>query len=114
MRTNDEISSLRASFDRFQELILRHAVERLPWTTGILSSKDIGAIVDYVSTSYYRHFHLYKHIFTTRVSVVIEQHHPHGVEEPFVVAPLRGALVMNKHRPASDKHLGDQESAQES
>ena len=49
MATNDSKSSLRASFDRFEELILRHAVDRPPWTTGVLCPKDIGAITDYVS-----------------------------------------------------------------
>ncbi|CAM9857818.1 unnamed protein product, partial [Laminaria digitata] len=91
MATNDTISSLRASFDRFEELILRHAVDRPPWTTGVLSPKDIGAITDYV---YYRHFHLYKHIFTTKINIVIEQRHPHGVEEPFVPPPLHAALTL--------------------
>lgn len=49
MATNDSKSSLRASFGRFEELILRHAVDRPPWTTGVLCPKDIGAITDYVS-----------------------------------------------------------------
>lgn len=50
IRTNDSKSSLRASFHRFEELILRHAVDRPPWTTGILCPKDISAITDYVAT----------------------------------------------------------------
>lgn len=50
MRTNDSTSSLKASFGRFEELILRHAVDRPPWTTGVLDPKDIGAITDYVAT----------------------------------------------------------------
>lgn len=44
--------------------------------------------------SYYRHFTLYKHIFTTKVNVVIEQRHPHGVEEPPLAPPLSNALMM--------------------
>lgn len=44
--------------------------------------------------SYYRHFTLYKHIFTTKVNVVIEQRHPHGVEEPPSLPSLSGALMM--------------------
>lgn len=44
--------------------------------------------------SYYRHFTLYKHIFTTKVNVVIEQRHPHGVEEPPLAPPLSSALMM--------------------
>lgn len=50
MSTDGARSSLKTSFDRFEELILRHAVDRPPWTTGILSAKDVGAITDYVST----------------------------------------------------------------
>lgn len=46
------------------------------------------------NNSYYRHFTLYKHIFTTKVNVVIEQRHPHGVEEPPLAPPLGGALMM--------------------
>lgn len=44
--------------------------------------------------SYYRHFTLYKHIFTTKVNVVIEQRHPHCVEEPPLAPPLSIALLM--------------------
>lgn len=50
MRTNDSEPSLRASFGRFEELILKHAVDRPPWTTGVLNPKDVGAITDYVAT----------------------------------------------------------------
>lgn len=50
MRTNDSQSSLRKSFDRFEELILRHSVDRPPWTTGVLNPQDIDAITDYVTT----------------------------------------------------------------
>ncbi|CAM9701378.1 unnamed protein product [Ectocarpus sp. 12 AP-2014] len=111
MRTNDSTSSLRKSFNRFEELILRHAVDRPPWTTGVLSPKDIGAITDYVATrqDYYRHFTLYKHIFTTKINVVIEQRHPHGVEEPPLAPALGGALMMT-NVPAVAGEEGDQDA----
>lgn len=50
MCTDDATSSLQASFARFEGLILCHSVDRPPWTAGILSPKDVGAITDYVTT----------------------------------------------------------------
>jgi hypothetical protein len=37
------------SFERFQESILKHAVERPPASVGIFSTEDVRAMVDYVT-----------------------------------------------------------------
>ncbi|CAM9313872.1 unnamed protein product, partial [Choristocarpus tenellus] len=52
IRTDDAASSLKTSFSRFEELILRHSVERPPWTVGLLRPEDVGPITDYVTNRY--------------------------------------------------------------
>ncbi|KDO31492.1 hypothetical protein SPRG_19551 [Saprolegnia parasitica CBS 223.65] len=57
------LPTLPGSFGRFQAMLLRHSVERPPMSTGIFDATDVTRIVDYVTHTYYRHFHLYQSIF---------------------------------------------------
>ncbi|OQS07604.1 hypothetical protein THRCLA_20107 [Thraustotheca clavata] len=69
LRSTPTISS---SFNRFQALILQHSVERPPMSMGIFTASDVNLIVEYITNSYYRHFHLYQSIFIphTHLSII--------------------------------------------
>jgi hypothetical protein len=89
---------MKSSFDEFKELVLAHAVERSPHTTGIFELDDVPKIVEYMLNSYFRHFGLYRYIFTKKLEVTLVQVLPHGVEDPLMPRPLGEALPQVRHQ----------------
>ncbi|KAJ3318699.1 hypothetical protein HDV06_004112 [Boothiomyces sp. JEL0866] len=62
----------------FKDLVLRHSINRPPISEKIFSYKEMLAVVDYVTNTYFRHYLLYKYAFTKkmRVEFVIENFMP--------------------------------------
>lgn len=52
-----------AAFKRFQANLIRHSVERPPFSIGVFSVGDVRAVVDYMVGSYFRHFKMYQFVF---------------------------------------------------
>eukprot|EP00953_Heterococcus_sp_UTEX-ZZ885_P036473 18787-Heterococcus_DN1.PRE.2 len=102
LATDDAVSGVKASFERFKELVLQHSVERPPWSIGIFTLEDAAAITEYTVNSYFRHYHLYKHLYTVKVTTVLVQRNLHGTEEPFSVPPLADAVPVELDITASD------------
>ena len=73
-------SSAESSFSAFEKLILRHAVERPPVSMQVFSEEQALGVVDHFLNSYFRHFRLYKYIFSERIIYVLNQVLPHEVE----------------------------------
>lgn len=68
------------SFVYFRELLLRHSVHRPPFSTSLYSLTEVKAITDYVLSTYFKHFKLYKYAFTKRVQLNLKFHYS-GEEE---------------------------------
>uniref|UniRef100_A0A7S2SS91 Uncharacterized protein n=1 Tax=Rhizochromulina marina TaxID=1034831 RepID=A0A7S2SS91_9STRA len=82
-RSRDEFScGMKQSFARFKELVLSHAVNRSPWAVRVFSEDDVARIISYMLNSYFRHFKMYKLIFTRKLQVTLDQSEPHLVEPP--------------------------------
>jgi hypothetical protein len=84
---------MKTSFQEFQGLLLTHAVERSPHTVGIFSVDDVARVVEYMLNSYFRHYSLYKYIFTKKLAVTLVQTSPHLVDVPSVPKPLAEAMI---------------------
>eukprot|EP00741_Cyanophora_paradoxa_P005214 tig00000852_g5054.t1 len=63
-KLEEENLGLKKSFEFFQSLLIRHSVQRPPFSVGLFSLPDVKLITDYVVDTYYRHFKLYQHAFT--------------------------------------------------
>ena len=51
----------------FQELLIRHSVNRPPFSACIFSPIEVKKINEYVLSTYFKHYKLYKYAFTKRV-----------------------------------------------
>ena len=51
----------------FKELMVKHSVDRPPYSSNVFSLAQVKDITDYVLTTYFKHFKLYKFAFTKRV-----------------------------------------------
>ena len=76
------------SFEMLKGLILKHSVWRPPRSEGVFSKEDVQKIATYVTTSYYRHFSLYRAVLAKRAQLFLEQKAPGFVEQPKIPAPL--------------------------
>ena len=61
--------NLQDTFVYFRELLLRHSVQRPPFSVGLYSLAQVKAVTDYVLSTYFKHFKLYKYAFTKRVQL---------------------------------------------
>ena len=59
--------NLDTTMKMFQELMVKHSVERPPYSTSVFNIAEVKAITDYVLTTYFKHFKLYKFAFTKKV-----------------------------------------------
>eukprot|EP01032_Pedospumella_encystans_P013620 gene13620-15670_t len=86
--------NMHQSFQRFQDLLMRHSVERPPKSVQIFESVDVERIVDYVLNSYYRNYSLYMYVFGVQTIVTVKQQAAGGVELPHINMPLQmGTLI---------------------
>ena len=86
--TNINTEAIAVSFERFKNLLLKHSVQRPPHSVAIFNTDDVGKITDYIANSYYRHFHLYKFIFTKRSVVQLQQHQSCAISQVRLARPL--------------------------
>ena len=77
----DAGDAMKASFENFKKLVLSHSVERPPHSAGVFDVEEVSKIIEYMLNAYFRHYKLYRYIFTTRLATSVVQTNPHGVEE---------------------------------
>ena len=83
------------SYKRFEDMLMRHSVERPPYSIGVFNEADAAAIVDHATNHYFRNYKLYQYIFTENVRSTVEQKEVGGVEVPRVPRTLSDAMGMN-------------------
>ena len=61
--------NLQETFQYFKELLLRHSLNRPPYSTSLFTIVQVRDITEYVLNTYFKHFKLYKYAFTKRVQM---------------------------------------------
>eukprot|EP00743_Colponemidia_sp_Colp-15_P002599 GILK01002816.1.p1 GENE.GILK01002816.1~~GILK01002816.1.p1 ORF type:complete len:233 (+),score=36.85 GILK01002816.1:53-700(+) len=57
---------MEQNFQQFKTLLLRHSVQRPPYSIGVFSESDVRSIADFVTNSFYRHYKLYMYAFNMK------------------------------------------------
>ncbi|XP_030066372.1 cilia- and flagella-associated protein 119 isoform X2 [Microcaecilia unicolor] len=65
------LGNIEQCYNYFTELLLCHTVRRPPFSTDIFSLDQVPLITNYVLNTYFRHFKLYKYVFTSQVRLDI-------------------------------------------
>ena len=55
------------ALELFNNLIVRHGVTRPPYSMALFSLAQVKSLTDYVLSSYFKHYKMYKYAFTKRV-----------------------------------------------
>ena len=92
--TNAPSESMEKSFERLEAQLLRHAEFRPPKALDIFDEGDVQEITGWMLHNYFRHYKLYKAIFTKRRSDVFSQAAPFAVEAPREPLPLSSFLPL--------------------
>jgi hypothetical protein len=93
--TNAAHETMENSFKRFEKILLEHSVERPPSSIGVFSRDDVTSILEHVVNHYFRHWKLYKYIYTANLRTSISASECFFVETPKKLLPLGEAVLMN-------------------
>mmetsp|Transcript_35265 Transcript_35265/g.80557 ORF Transcript_35265/g.80557 Transcript_35265/m.80557 type:complete len:255 (+) Transcript_35265:76-840(+) len=75
---------LEKTFTYFKNILMKHSVQRPPFSTGIFSLQDVRDITDSVTKGYFRHYLLYKYCFTKKTELDLETIDSHTLfPQPF-------------------------------
>lgn len=80
--TGDSASTRANSFQFFQTELFKHAIQNPPKSIKIFEEEEVTFVLNYFTDSYYRHFNLYKYVFTPLTRVVFKQSCANEVEKP--------------------------------
>ncbi|XP_031655311.1 cilia- and flagella-associated protein 119 isoform X1 [Oncorhynchus kisutch] len=65
--TETPLNNMGHCYAYCSELLLCHSVRRPPFSISLFSSEDVTQILKYLLNTYFRHYNLYKYIFTPQV-----------------------------------------------
>lgn len=74
--------NLQETFQFFKDLLLKHSVNRPPYSTCLYSIAQVKDITEYVLKTYFKHFKLYKYVFTKRVLLNLKLSYSGVAESP--------------------------------
>lgn len=84
-----------ASFAKLQATLLRYSVERPPASVGLLQPSEAVAFVEWMLSTYYAHFQLYKAALASIPTLVFRQEAIDGVEGPTAFPPLAQGIFVS-------------------
>ncbi|XP_041434766.1 coiled-coil domain-containing protein 189 isoform X2 [Xenopus laevis] len=81
--TDSPLSTIDTCYQYFKELLLCHSVHRPPFSVELFTPQQILQISTYMMNTYFRHFKLYKYVFTPQVHLDLSISYE-GMTEPEV------------------------------
>ncbi len=67
--------SMASGFELFQTLLLKHSVERPPFSVGVFRYEQVKAIVQFATNHYFRYLKLFQYVFATSFQLQIHVQH---------------------------------------
>jgi hypothetical protein len=81
-KTTSRSNTMTSSFQTFQQLLLKHSVERPPSSIKVFDEVEVIAILEYAMESYFRQYMLFKYVFCPKERMVLSQSLPQEIEYP--------------------------------
>ncbi|XP_072340252.1 cilia- and flagella-associated protein 119 isoform X2 [Scyliorhinus torazame] len=79
--TATSLGNVDGCFHYFLELVLCHSVRRPPFSIDLFNSDQVKLVTDYILDTYFRHFKLYKYVFTRQILLDLTISYP-GIPDP--------------------------------
>lgn len=97
--------SNQAAYDLFKGLVLKHSIERSPWSIAVFTLDDLKAMTDYVLVTFLRHYSMYLHIFNPHLELTIETKEPFEGRFPPVLPIQEGQVANPRDLPVLEDYL---------
>ncbi|KAK6467727.1 coiled-coil domain-containing protein 189 [Huso huso] len=93
-------------FQYFSELLLCHSVRRPPFSVDLFSAEQVKMLAEFVINTYFRHFKLYKYMFTPQVRLDVTLSYT-GMSEETVVQEDEEQKPSSSPEPSSEEQSPD-------
>ncbi|XP_072127579.1 cilia- and flagella-associated protein 119 isoform X2 [Mobula birostris] len=94
--TGTPLGNVNECCQYFKELLLCHAVQRPPFSIDLFSAEQVKLITEYVIDTYFRHFKLYKYVFTPQIRMDLSVTYLGMPETPPVCASCHGPQLLKR------------------
>lgn len=99
--------NLKPVFEVFKDLLLKHSVQRPPWSVAVFDLGDVKTATQWMSTTYFRHFKLYKATFTDKQVMNIKPGEIHFDTPPATLPPLAEGEMQEEPEPETSAESGE-------
>lgn len=99
-RSTEEVLTLEKSLATLKALLLKHSVHRPPYSVGVFTLQELELIVAYMLDTYYRHYHLYQHVYVPEFVMGATQTHPNDTVEVAPTPPPLSEAITEAQREA--------------
>ena len=97
-RSNSFDRNIATSVQYFQQLLLKHSVERPPNSVQVFAEADVEPLQDFVFRTYYKNYKVFTYIFGKQAHIKVVQRGPNGVEFPKVFPPLNTGTMVGQEQ----------------
>lgn len=83
------------SFNFFKGWLLKHSVQRPPFSVGVFTFEDVKALTEYVHNTFYRHYKLWMYAYVTHRDVELRVRADELVPPAPALATLKGSAIVD-------------------
>ncbi|XP_078682046.1 cilia- and flagella-associated protein 119-like isoform X3 [Branchiostoma floridae x Branchiostoma belcheri] len=98
--------NVQECYNYFTELLLCHGTKRPPFSVDLFDADQVRNITDYVVNTYFRHFKLYKYVFTPKVQLDLTMKYVGIPETP---QPMEEEEQKEEEQPGPDAEAAEQQ-----
>ncbi len=107
----DGFLTLEKTWAYFRALLLAHSVQRPPYSVAIFTVAEAELITQYALDNYFRHFSLFRRIFTMRHVKEMTMRKSHIELPPASFVPLAAAMVVPRAQDGPGDGAGEEGAA---
>ncbi|XP_067883047.1 coiled-coil domain-containing protein 189 isoform X3 [Heterodontus francisci] len=109
--TGTPLGNVKECFDYFLELVLCNSVRRPPFSVDLFNAEQVKLVTDYVLDTYFRHFKLYKYVFTPQLRLDLSLCYQGMPETPPAVEEEMPVVDQDEVPPEETEPQGEQAAA---
>jgi hypothetical protein len=94
-----------ASFSFFQKLLLKHSVQRSPYSIAVFTAPELKAILDFFLITFFRHYQLYTNAFVPNCNLALKNVNRFEGQFPAVLRLEEGAEINPDTIPALEQFV---------
>ena len=93
------------SFEIFKKLLLKHSVQRSPYSIAVFTIEEVKKIIDFALITLFRHYSLYEYAFTPNCNLNLKNINRFEGQFPIVLKLVEGSEIMPETISALDEFV---------